>query len=180
MRTGLSPLGGLMQALVGALGLEPGLLGQRAVDAWPEVAGERIAAHAWAESVRGDTLWVVTDSPVWSHQLQMLAGELAARLREAVGPGCPVSQIRFRSGGPGPGLRTGASGERPPGRSVAAALPPPRPGDRRLIEEAAAWAQDEPLAAALRKLFAAQAGVRWPPSGSHHMAESPPGTRSSH
>jgi hypothetical protein len=158
--------------LTEALDLGPGLMGQRAVELWPKVVGEAIAVHARAEGVREDTLLVVTDSPVWSHQLQLLAAELLAKLRDAVGPECPVRQIRFRSGTPWRSPWSRSPDEAAAGLDAAAAtveragrpqLRPPLPGDRRMIEEAAAAAGDEAIVAALRGVFAAQAGVRWPP-----------------
>lgn len=92
------PLSALLDALTKALELEKGLSAHRAVEIWPEVAGPDIAAHAWAHAVRGDTLEVRTDSPVWAHQLQLLEPQLVARMRSALGADSPVRHIRFKSG----------------------------------------------------------------------------------
>jgi len=91
-------LGSIIAALTEALDLGPGLRAQRAVAEFASIVGPAISAHAWAEDTRGDVLLVVTDSPVWAHQLQMLEPELVSKLRAVLGEGCPVTRLRFRSG----------------------------------------------------------------------------------
>jgi len=98
MRSGLHQLGKILEALTEALDLGPGLQAQRAVSEFAAIVGPGISTHAWAEGTRGDTLLIVTDSPVWSHQLQMLEPDLVRKLQAALGQECPVKRLRFRSG----------------------------------------------------------------------------------
>jgi len=64
--------------------------------AWAEVVGDKIAAHAWVDAVVGDTVEISVDSPAWSHHLQLISGELLARLRDRSGLPEPVRRLRFR------------------------------------------------------------------------------------
>ena len=98
MRSGLHQLGKVLEALTEALDLGPGLQAQRAVSEFAVIVGPGISTHAWAEGARGDTLLIVTDSPVWSHQLQMLEPDLVRKLQVALGQDCPIKRLRFRSG----------------------------------------------------------------------------------
>ncbi len=157
-----------------------GLKAQRAAEVFPAVVGEQISAHAWAEGVRGDTLLVVTDSPVWSHQLQMLEPELVGKLREALGGDCPrqaasipvrVQAPRVGSGAPGTG-----GGERVS----------PTAARRRIsraqwaeIRSVAGQARDGELARALSRALRAQIGPCGDMCGEALASgDAPPGTSS--
>lgn len=64
--------------------------------AWTEVVGERIAAVAQPVSERGGTLLVECSDPVWAQELDLMQGDLLARLRERIGEAAPAS-LRFRA-----------------------------------------------------------------------------------
>ena len=158
------PLSSLLDALTKALDLEKGLSAHRAAEIWAEVAGPDIAAHAWAHAVRGETLEVRTDSPVWAHQLQLLEPELVARMRSALGADCPVQHIRFRSGS-----RSREEADATRGAGAGTTGPQAGRGDRRrrddrqaIAEQAAAARQaaeqvgDHDLAKALAKALCVQ------------------------
>ncbi len=155
----MNKLEAVLRMLTQALDLGQGLKAQRAAEVFPAVVGEQISAHAWAEGVRGDTLLVVTDSPVWSHQLQMLEPELVGKLREALGGDCPVKRLRFRSGSrrrawdPEPGGTGG--GERV---STTAARRRISRAQWAEIRSVAGQARDGELARALSRALRAQIG----------------------
>ena len=65
---------------------------------WAEVAGDPIRAEAEPVSERAGTLTFECRSAVWAQELELLSGDLAGRLNEALG-GPSVSRLRFVSGG---------------------------------------------------------------------------------
>jgi hypothetical protein len=82
------------------------------VAAWPAAVGETVAANAWpARFSRDGTLHVATSSSAWAFELTQLAGEVTARLREALGKDAP-SRLRFTPG-PLPEALAPASDRRP-------------------------------------------------------------------
>jgi predicted nucleic acid-binding Zn ribbon protein len=87
----------LSAALPGALaGAAPPTLLARVQAAWPAVAGERVAAAASPVGERDGVVTVACESSLWAHELDLLQGDLLARLRAAGGEG--VERIRFRAG----------------------------------------------------------------------------------
>jgi hypothetical protein len=171
LRTGLSDLGKLVRKLTGALELRPGVLGYRAAELWPEIAGPRVAAHTWITSIRGDTLFVATDSPVWAAELQVLEPQLLERLVARLGSECPLRHLRFRTSGRPPG-------QAPP-RPAGSKAERPRPGRRPEVSaEAAAAARlaatevrDADVARALEKVLRAQDGGRSRSGGGRSRAD---------
>jgi len=88
------------------------------VAVWPGAVGETVAANAWpARIARDGTLHVNAASSTWAFELQQLEGEIAGRLREALGEGAPA-RLRFA---PGP------LPEAPPDTGEATRRPPPEP-----------------------------------------------------
>jgi hypothetical protein len=69
---------------------------------WPQLVGGPIARAAWPQRLAADgTLHVATTSAVWAFELERLAPQLEARLREQLGADAPAA-LRFRPG-PVPG-----------------------------------------------------------------------------
>jgi predicted nucleic acid-binding Zn ribbon protein len=62
--------------------------------AWPEVAGQVLAAAATPVSEREGTVTVTCESGVWAHELELLAPDLVARLNERL-EGVRVERLRF-------------------------------------------------------------------------------------
>jgi predicted nucleic acid-binding Zn ribbon protein len=66
--------------------------------AWPEVAGEALAAAAEPVSEREGTVTVACESGVWAHELELLAPDLIGRLNERLGDApepARVTRLRF-------------------------------------------------------------------------------------
>jgi predicted nucleic acid-binding Zn ribbon protein len=90
---------GLGAALEEALPpLRPATTLARVQEAWPAAAGDVIAAEAEPVSERDGTVTFECRSSVWAQELQLLSGELIARLRTQRAPGegpVPVTSVRF-------------------------------------------------------------------------------------
>jgi predicted nucleic acid-binding Zn ribbon protein len=69
------------------MGTAPAQTGRSLVDAWPDLVGEGVAAHARPGSIRGGVLTVLVDGPAWVTELKWLENELVDRLAESLGPG---------------------------------------------------------------------------------------------
>jgi predicted nucleic acid-binding Zn ribbon protein len=75
----------------------PGLLA-RVQAVWPEVAGAVVAEESSPISEREGTVTVGCRSSVWAHELELLAGDLVARLNARLGAdagGPAVAGLRF-------------------------------------------------------------------------------------
>jgi predicted nucleic acid-binding Zn ribbon protein len=88
----------LSHALDGvARDVAPATVLARVQAAWPEVAGPGLAAAAAPVSERDGVVTVACESGVWAQELDLLAGDLLARLNAAL-DGCRVEKFRFRVG----------------------------------------------------------------------------------
>jgi hypothetical protein len=67
-------------------------------EAWPRCVGDTIARSAWPRRLARDgTLHVATVSSTWAFELERLGGDIADRLREALGEASPRA-LRFAPG----------------------------------------------------------------------------------
>ena len=73
--------------------------GQRLVDAWPGVAGKKIAQHTRALSFEKGVLTVAVDGPAWMNQLRFLKPQLMRSLAPKITRG-RLKDIRFVLGRP--------------------------------------------------------------------------------
>lgn len=78
-------LGDALRELVRNLGMEGKLEEQQAVDRWPRVVGERVAAHARAVFFDGGKLFVECDSATWSQELHYMKPDILNRLDQSFG-----------------------------------------------------------------------------------------------
>jgi predicted nucleic acid-binding Zn ribbon protein len=69
-------------------------------EAWPQVAGETLAAEADPVAEREGVLTVRCSSAAWAQELELMAPELLERLADRIGPAAQgtVERIRFRTG----------------------------------------------------------------------------------
>ena len=89
------PLGDVLSALVEQYGYRDRLDAARAVETWPLVAGERVAAQTEQVWMREGVLHVKVRSSPWRHQLHLQRDAWRARLNEALGREV-VREIAFR------------------------------------------------------------------------------------
>lgn len=71
----------------------PGLLAE-IQSLWPELAGTELARSASPVSERRGTVTVACESAVWAQELELLAGDLSARLNSRLTQGA-VERLRF-------------------------------------------------------------------------------------
>lgn len=93
----MQPIHVLLKPLIRAHQLESGLLTLRLQTRWSELVGAQIAGHSLPMDIRGETLMVTVDSPVWSQELSLLRDQLLQRVN-ALGERPVLRQIRFRVG----------------------------------------------------------------------------------
>jgi predicted nucleic acid-binding Zn ribbon protein len=89
----VDPTQTLVPRLLRDLGLEAGVVGWRAVEIWPEVAGSRIAHRTRATGFRDGVLHVEVDGSVWAYELEFLKRRFLEELRQRVGS--HVRDLRF-------------------------------------------------------------------------------------
>lgn len=92
-----SPVGESLDRLVRHLGgTSAGAVGGLA-GRWPEIVGERVAAHAQPVSIRDQVLLVTVDDPAWAPQLRFLEAQVLDRVREVLGvAGVTRLEVRVR------------------------------------------------------------------------------------
>jgi predicted nucleic acid-binding Zn ribbon protein len=73
---------------------EPGTLLAAVQSVWASSAGERIASQAQPVRERDGVVTVRCRAATWAQELDLLQGELLARLNAAIAPG-RVSSLRF-------------------------------------------------------------------------------------
>lgn len=69
--------------------------------AWPELVGDRIAAHSTPRTLREHVLTITVDSAPWATQLRYLESGLVERLEQHVGVGV-VTRVRIALDGEPP------------------------------------------------------------------------------
>ncbi|MFH0246171.1 DciA family protein [Streptomyces sp. HK10] len=94
--------GAVIQGLIADRAWEIPAAGGSAVDRWPSIAGEKLAAHVHAVRFRADlgALEVRADSDVWYTQLRLERPALLARFGSALGPNVVRDIVRSRPGPP--------------------------------------------------------------------------------
>ncbi|MBI5478691.1 MAG: DUF721 domain-containing protein [Deltaproteobacteria bacterium] len=96
-RSRVEPIGPLVADTLRRLGRAQELLEPRAIVAWADVAGPRVAARTRAERLKDGVLTVRVDGAAWLNELTYLKADLLARLNEHLGGGV-VRDIRFLPG----------------------------------------------------------------------------------
>jgi predicted nucleic acid-binding Zn ribbon protein len=69
---------------------------QSVFDAWPDLVGEQIAAHARPAGLRDGVLTVAVPDPAWATQLRFLEGALCEQLLSITGAVVDHLDIRVR------------------------------------------------------------------------------------
>lgn len=88
------PVGSIVEALLGRLGLGEQYHGWLVVNQWPEIAGDDLARRASAYKFADGTLYLAIEDDAWRHSLFMEREHLLARIRSHRYGGA-VRQIRI-------------------------------------------------------------------------------------
>jgi predicted nucleic acid-binding Zn ribbon protein len=78
-------INGVLQRVLGRLGITRRLRETDAVRRFAEVVGEQISQHAEAVSIDGGKLYVKVSSPTWRQELSYRKAEIAKMLNDALG-----------------------------------------------------------------------------------------------
>jgi predicted nucleic acid-binding Zn ribbon protein len=92
--TGPVRLGDVLGGVLRQHGLEDQVKRMAAVDLWPDVVGEHIAAVTRARSVAEGTLVVEVRSSGWLMELNMIKGDLLARVNTRMAE-APLERLVF-------------------------------------------------------------------------------------
>ena len=87
-------VGGVLGRVLQGLGLSREMSGWRAVSAWPELVGARVALHSRAVAFRDGTLHVEVEGSAWMHELGYLKRQLIGKVNEHLGDEV-VRELRF-------------------------------------------------------------------------------------
>jgi len=72
----------------------------RAVQAWPQIVGDRIAERCWPYHIREGVLLVAVSNSSWLHQLSFMKEDIVAKINEAAGGETVlVKEVRFELAG---------------------------------------------------------------------------------
>ncbi|MGH7255578.1 MAG: DUF721 domain-containing protein [Nitrospirales bacterium] len=84
-RAPFTSVGSVLNTVARRFGLESKLLEHHLQTHWPEVAGERVAAHTRPDSIRFKKLYLIAENSVWLHQLTFLKPMLLNKINAAAG-----------------------------------------------------------------------------------------------
>jgi predicted nucleic acid-binding Zn ribbon protein len=87
-------VGGVLGRVLDDLGLSREMAGWRAVEAWPELVGTRVALHSRAVAFRDGTLHVEVEGSAWMQELGYLKRDLVRRIQQHLGSE-DVRDVRF-------------------------------------------------------------------------------------
>jgi hypothetical protein len=119
-------VGELLKERFHALGWEQRLREEDVLTGWAAAVGPRIAAHARPSHIDKQRLTVVTESPVWTQQLALLAPELLRCISRRFGPGI-VTALYFVTGSIEPEPRPPSA--EAPSTAIPVAIPVPLGND---------------------------------------------------
>ena len=90
-------LGRILEEWLRVSGLDRAVLSGQLQQDWESIVGPRISAVSRPIDVRGETLVIEVENPVWRNELSLLQDALLAQVRAH--PGAPaVTKIRFVGG----------------------------------------------------------------------------------
>ncbi len=103
-------IGGPLQELLARLRLSGPMVGWQAVEVWPEVVGDRVAARARAVAFRDGTLVVEVDSSTWMNELTYLKRRMILDVNRRLGAEV-VQDLRLQPASGDAARRTPRRGE---------------------------------------------------------------------
>lgn len=91
----LEPVGAILASVLEGTGLRRRVEERSVLERWPEVAGERLAAHVRAVDLSDGILVLDADHGAWRQESTLLFPEITKRFNERCGAGT-VTEIRWR------------------------------------------------------------------------------------
>ena len=86
----------ILPKVLSSLGLETWRSEEKIREVWPDLVGEKIAAHATPARLRGKILIVDVDNSVWAHQLSSSFGRgITEKINGKMGERI-VAEVRFK------------------------------------------------------------------------------------
>ncbi|KQB87035.1 DciA family protein [Corynebacterium lowii] len=85
-RRDVDTLGSIMNREIRHRGWTREIAGGWVTGNWPELVGEKIAAHTKVEMLKGSTLFISCDSTAWATNLRMMQREILRTIAVKVGP----------------------------------------------------------------------------------------------
>lgn len=76
---------------------EPATLLAAVQSAWPAAVGEAVAREATPVTERSGVVTVACRSATWAQELDLLSGEIVAKIRRNLPPGRRLEGLRFRA-----------------------------------------------------------------------------------
>jgi predicted nucleic acid-binding Zn ribbon protein len=89
----VDPTAAIVPRLLRDLGLERGVVGWQAVEAWPEIVGPRIARRTRAAGFHEGVLRVEVEGSAWAFELEFLKRRFLKELQQRLGS--HVRELRF-------------------------------------------------------------------------------------
>ncbi len=93
-RDGPVRIGRLMNEALAACGLDGRLAERTLLAAWPQIVGERLAAHVRAVDLREGQLLLAADHGAWRQEVSLLSPRIMQECNARFGEGA-VTQIRW-------------------------------------------------------------------------------------
>lgn len=93
----LQPIGGVIEALMGSLGLKKRYHGWLVVNRWPEIVGEQIARRTQAIRFEDGILYVAVPDASWRQELAMQTENILREIQN-LPYGQAVKQLRLVHG----------------------------------------------------------------------------------
>lgn len=94
-KEGPQPVSRILEGALREFGLHERLAERSVLLKWPEIVGEKIAAHSRAVDLNDGVLILEADHGAWRQELTLLMPMIVARFNEMCGAGA-VTEIRWR------------------------------------------------------------------------------------
>lgn len=89
----MQSLHNILKTFVKDHGLEGGVVLNSIQNQWENIAGQTVAAHTFPDTIKGNVLTLIVDTPQWLHHLSFFKEEIATKLKSY-----NVIGVRFKLG----------------------------------------------------------------------------------
>ena len=89
----MQSLHNILRTFVRNYGLEGGVALNVIRNKWSDTVGNPVSVHTFPDTMKGNVLTIIVDSPQWMHHLSFFKDEIASKLKQY-----NVTDVRFRIG----------------------------------------------------------------------------------